>query len=280
MTAAADTALMGVPALADLLRSTDPPVLLDVRWVVGSPPLHNAYLAGHIPGAHFCDLDADLADPPGSTGRHPLPDPIKLQGRLRAWGISDNSAVVVYDGDSSVAAARAWWVLRWAGIEQVRVLNGGFAAWIAADQPIETGEVLDAAGTVVVRPGALPTLAAPEVANFANQGRLIDVRAPERFRGEIEPMDPVAGHIPGARNLPTTENNASSGALKPAVVLRKQFGAANLEAGQDPVGVYCGSGVTAAHAMLAMHEAGIDAVLYPGSWSEWVTDPSRPVAIG
>ncbi len=270
-------ALVSVAELAGLLVDDQPPVLLDVRWQLGGPAQRPAYLAGHIPGAQWCDLDRDLADPPGAAGRHPLPEPGRLQAAMRGWGIEPGSAVVVYDGANSVAAARAWWVLRWAGLSQVRVLDGGFAAWSAAGLPVQTEVESLEPGTVLVRPGSLPALDAAAAARWAGAGRLVDVRAAERFRGELEPIDPVAGHIPGAVNRPTMDNVTSSGEFQPVEALRRRFVGL---AGDQPVGVYCGSGVTAAHTVLAMHEAGLDAVLYPGSWSEWITDPNRPVATG
>jgi thiosulfate/3-mercaptopyruvate sulfurtransferase len=279
MNADANGALVAVSELAALLEAGSRPVLLDVRWQVGQPALRSDYLSGHIPGAQFCDLDADLADPPGAGGRHPLPDPQRLQQRLREWGVGADSAVIVYDGAASVSAARAWWVLRWAGLANVRVLDGGFAAWVQADRPVQTTIEVPEPGTVTVHPGTLPVLDAASAGQWASEGRLIDVRAAERYRGEVEPMDPVAGRIPGALNLPTTENVTSDGTFKSVESLRRQLAdvAANAE---RPVGVYCGSGVTAAHTMLALEVAGIDAVLYPGSWSDWITDPSRPIATG
>jgi thiosulfate/3-mercaptopyruvate sulfurtransferase len=270
-------ALVPVSELSRLLSEGRPPVLLDVRWQLGGPAQRPAYLAGHIRGAQWCDLDRDLADPPGAGGRHPLPEPARLQAAIRGWGIDPDSAVVIYDGANSVAAARAWWVLRWAGLSRVQVLDGGFAAWSAAGQPIQAEVESPAPGTVVVRPGSLPVLDAAAAASWADAGRLVDVRAAERFRGELEPIDPVAGHIPGAVNRPTMDNVGSSGEFRPAETLRDRF--AGL-AGDQPLGVYCGSGVTAAHTVLAMYEAGLDAVLYPGSWSEWITDPGRPVVTG
>ncbi|HEX4728806.1 MAG TPA: sulfurtransferase [Jatrophihabitans sp.] len=277
MNAESGRALVSVSELPQLLSDGRPPVLLDVRWQLGGPDQREAYLAAHIPGAQWCDLDRDLADPPGPGGRHPLPDPDRLQAAMRGWGIEPDSAVVVYDGANSIAAARAWWVLRWAGLSQVRVLDGGFAAWTAADQPVQTEIESPEPGAVVVRPGSLPTLDADAAARWAAAGRLVDVRAAERFRGELEPIDPVAGHIPGAVNRPTTDNVTGSGQFRSAETLRARF--AEL-ADDQPVGVYCGSGVTAAHTVLAMQQVGLDAVLYPGSWSEWITDPSRPVATG
>jgi thiosulfate/3-mercaptopyruvate sulfurtransferase len=290
--------LVGVDELATAMELRTRPVLLDVRWQVAGPSQYPLYLAGHVPGAHWCDLDADLADPPGAGGRHPLPDPDRLQARLRSWGIGPQSEVVVYDQANSVAAARAWWVLCWAGLRHVRVLDGGFEAWTRAGLPTDTEEPQPGEGTVSVQPGSMPTLDADTAAEWAGAGRLFDVRAPERFRGEVEPIDPVAGRIPGAVNLPTTANVQDSGHFLPEPALRQRFlragaahaagpgggraeatdaAAADLDA---PVGVYCGSGVTAAHTVLAMRLAGIEAALYPGSWSGWITDPSRPIETG
>jgi thiosulfate/3-mercaptopyruvate sulfurtransferase len=285
--------LTSVDELAAAIDQGARPVLLDVRWQVAGPSQYPLYLAGHLPGAHWCDLEVDLADPPGAGGRHPLPDPDRLESRLRSWGIGPESEVVVYDQANSVAAARAWWVLCWAGLRHVRVLDGGFEAWSQAGHPIDTELPQPGDGTVSVQPGSMPTLDADTAAEWAGAGRLFDVRAPERFRGEVEPIDPVAGHIPGAGHLPTTANVDASGHFLPEPALRQRFeqaGAVGVSgsstgptgtAEPDPtVGVYCGSGVTAAHTVLAMRLAGIEAALYPGSWSEWITDPSRPVATG
>jgi thiosulfate/3-mercaptopyruvate sulfurtransferase len=281
MTADPDQALVTVTELAEALREDADLVVLDVRWRFGKPPLYSDYLAGHLPGARWCDLDTDLADPAGPGGRHPLPDPARLQQAVRRWGIGRASRVVVYDGDIGMAAARAWWVLRWAGLPRVQVLDGGFAAWLAAGQPVQPGVPEVTPGDAVIRPGSLPALTAEQALALAGRGRLVDVRAGERFRGEQEPIDPVAGHIPGAANLPTTGNVDEAGRFLPVEALRRRFAELAGDAGQDePIGVYCGSGVTAAHTLLAMHQAGIPAVLYPGSWSEWITDPARPVATG
>jgi thiosulfate/3-mercaptopyruvate sulfurtransferase len=279
MTEDSRRALISPGQLAELLAADDKsekPTLLDVRWQVGMPALHDDYLAGHIPQAQFVDLDADLAGPPGAGGRHPLPDPQLLQDAVRRWGIEGNRPVVAYDGGPSIGAARAWWVLRWAGVQEVRVLDGGFAAWSAAGLPVEAGQAeTPRAGNFTIRAGALAVLSASEAAEWAAAGRLLDVRAPERFRGEVEPLDPVTGHIPGARNLPTTENLAEDGGFLSTAALAARFAGHG-----SSVGVYCGSGVTAAHTALALHEAGIEGVLYPGSWSEWITDSDRPVATG
>ncbi|MFL6162331.1 MAG: sulfurtransferase [Jatrophihabitantaceae bacterium] len=274
-------ALITVDELAEALRAGTDLVVLDVRWQFGKPPLHQDYLAGHIPGARWCDLDLDLADPPGAGGRHPLPDPGRLQQAVRRWGIGSDSRVVAYDADIGMAAARAWWVLRWAGLPRVQVLDGGLTGWLAAGQPVQAAVPEVAAGDAVLRPGSLPVLTAEDAARLAAVGRLVDVRAPERYRGEHEPIDPVAGHIPGAVNLPTTANVDAAGRFRPPAELRHRFGELTADASADnPVGVYCGSGVTAAHTALAMYEIGLPAVLYPGSWSEWITDPDRPVATG
>ncbi|MEO7261537.1 MAG: sulfurtransferase [Jatrophihabitantaceae bacterium] len=280
MTDHSPQALISVDELAASIEARTGQVLLDVRWQVAGPSQYPLYLSGHLPGAHWCDLDVDLADPPGPRGRHPLPDPDRLEARLRAWGVGPRSQIVVYDQGNSGAAARAWWVLRWAGLEQVRVLDGGFEAWQLGGHPVQTELPSPAAGTVTVRPGSTPTLDAGTAASWASAGRLFDVRAPERFRGEAEPIDPVAGHIPGALNLPTTANVQPSGHFLPEPELRRRFQEAGAADREEPVGVYCGSGITAAHTVLAMRLAGIEAVLYPGSWSEWITDPDRPIETG
>ncbi|MGI8667642.1 MAG: sulfurtransferase [Jatrophihabitans sp.] len=272
-------ALTDVDELSRALRSDAAPVLLDVRWQLGGPSQLPAYLAGHLPGARWCELDTDLADPAGPRGRHPLPDPSRLQVSMRRWGLHADSDVVVYDGGSSLSASRAWWVLRWAGQRRVRVLDGGLAAWLAASLPLQAEVEAVPPGSVSVQPGSLPTLDAAAAQAWAAEGRLVDVRAPERFRGEVEPIDPVPGRIPAAINLPSTGNLVAD-RFASVPVLRQRFAAAADTAEGKPLGVYCGSGVTAAHTVLAMHLAGVEAVLYPGSWSEWITDPGRPVEIG
>lgn len=270
--------LLGVPRLADLLAA-DPPTLLDVRWRLGDPHGHEHYLAGHLPGAAYVDLGTELAAPAGAGGRHPLPGPAVFQRAMRAHGVGDDRPVVVYDADRSVAAARCWWLLRYCGHRDVRVLDGGYAAWCAAGGPVEPGEVRPAEGDFTAEPGQLPVVAAEDVPALARRGLLLDARTPERFRGEAEPVDPVAGHIPGAVNLEADALVAEDGRFLPAALLRDRLERAGLAAGVE-VGAYCGSGVTAAHTVLALEHLGITAALYPGSWSEWVTDPSRPVATG
>lgn len=274
--------LVEVDRLAAELDDVDPPTLLDVRWRLVGPPGHDDYLAGHLPEAVFVDLDTALCGPPGAGGRHPLPDPAALQAALRAAGVRAGHPVVVYDGGDGLAAARAWWTVRWAGHRPVRLLHGGFPAWVAAGQPVSTDAPAPIPGDVVARPGDLPVLDAGQAAELAaaDDAVLLDVRAAPRYRGEVEPIDPVAGHVPGAANLPAGEYVGPDGRFPAADVLSERFAAAGVT-GARAVGAYCGSGVTAAQAVLALHLAGrTDAALYVGSWSNWVADPTRPVASG
>ncbi|MFC9188238.1 sulfurtransferase [Streptomyces cyaneofuscatus] len=254
-----------------------PPVLLDVRWQLGGPHGRPDYEAGHLPGAVFVDLDTELAGPAGSGGRHPLPDPEAFGAVMRRAGVGQDTPVVVYDGGQGWAAARAWWLLRWTGHADVRVLDGGLAAW-TGDLSTEIPE--PAEGDFRPKPGALPTLDADAAAALARTGLLLDARAAERYRGDVEPIDRVGGHIPGAVSAPTTANVAEDGRYLPAERLTERFSALGAGKGDGPVGVYCGSGVSGAHEVLALEIAGIRAALYPGSWSEWSADPARPVATG
>lgn len=272
---------MSAEALAALLEGGAGPLPLDVRWRLGTTAaeLRAEYLAGHLPGAPLVDLDADLADPPGPRGRHPLPDPERFGAAMRRLGVGATRPVVVYDDGAGLTAARAWWLLRHHGHRDVRLLDGGLHAWRDAGLPLEAGPVEPPPGDFTPSPGVLPVLDAPAAARLARGGVLLDARAAERYRGEVEPVDPVAGHIPGAVSAPTVENAGTSGRFLDAGVLRSRF--ATLGAvGGAVVGVYCGSGVNAAHEVLALALAGVDAALYPGSWSEWVADPARAVATG
>lgn len=262
------------------LHTDHPPIVLDVRWRLGGPDGHPDYVAGHIPGAVFVRLDEDLAahgDP--RAGRHPLPEAAAFQVSARRWGIDDGDTVVVYDDWQGYGAARAWWMLRDAGLD-ARVLDGGLAAWRAAGLPLEQGEIVPAPGGVTLHPGRMPQLTIDEAAALAASadGVLMDARAGERYRGETEPIDPRAGHIPGAISAPTSENVNVDGTLRTAAELEARFAALGI--GDGPVGVYCGSGVSAAQEVLALAVAGRDAALYPGSWSEWSQHPDRPVATG
>ncbi|HVC04193.1 MAG TPA: sulfurtransferase [Candidatus Acidoferrales bacterium] len=265
--------------LAARLASNPRPLLLDVRWALGGPPGLGEYRIAHIPGAQFVDLDRDLSAPPGA-GRHPLPDAASFEAAMRRHGVSMSRPVVVYDASTGTSAARAWWLLRYFGHPDVALLDGGFAAWTASGLPVAEGDDAGVpAGDFVAAPGALPLLDAAGAAAMAARGVLVDARAPERFRGDVEPVDPVAGHIPGARNLPAQQTLGADGKLLPPEALRDRFAAVGVRAG-DPVGVYCGSGVVATQEVFAMAVAGIEAALYPGSWSEWITDPSRPIEKG
>jgi thiosulfate/3-mercaptopyruvate sulfurtransferase len=300
---AAATLLTDVASLAAELASGTPPALLDVRWRLGGPPGIESYRAGHLPGAVYVDLDTDLAAPPGAGGRHPLPAAADFAAAMRRAGVRAGHPVVVYDDGDSTIAARAWWVLRYFGHDQVRVLDGGFRAWAAAGQPVTTDEPDVAAGDFAADPGHLPVLDAAGAAALARSGVLLDARAGERYRGETEPIDPVAGHIPGAVSAPTAGNVAQDGRFLPPAGLRRRFAELGIVADPTPdgaasaapvgtdaaaasgdaapaVGAYCGSGVTAAHEVLALTLAGIPAALYVGSWSGWTADPSRPVATG
>ena len=276
--------LMSAERLAELPEAEL--VILDVRWRLGGPPGRADYDAAHVPGAVFVDLDTELADPPGPGGRHPLPDPARLQAVLRRAGVRADTSVVAYDDGNGAVAARAWWLLRWAGMpaDQVAVLDGGWAAWVADGRPTTAEPAQRAAGDIVVHPGAMPVLDADEVAALARSGVLLDARAAPRYRGEIEPVDPKAGHIPGARNLPATEITGPDGRVRAPAELAERF-AARGAAGARPVAAYCGSGVNAAALVLAAEHAGLRSpdhpvALFPGSWSQWSSDPSRPVATG
>jgi thiosulfate/3-mercaptopyruvate sulfurtransferase len=256
--------------------ASDSPVLLDVRWALGDPHGEQHYRDGHLPGAVYVDLETELSGPkaPGA-GRHPLPSIGQIEAAARRWGIT--RSVVVYDNTGGLAAARAWWLLRWAGVPEVLILDGGLAAWRAAGHAVATGEARRRpASDIKLDGGHLPTLTADEAAALPATGTLLDARAGERYRGEVEPVDPRAGHIPGAVSAPTTGNLRDGVPLfKAADELRERFAGVS-----GPVGVYCGSGVTAAHEIAALAVAGIDAALYPGSWSAWSSDPDRPAAVG
>jgi len=272
--------LVDAVALAAELAGDEPPVLLDVRWALGRTDGHEQYLAGHLPAAVYVDLDTELAAPASPQGgRHPLPDVAALEDAARRWGVREGAPVVAYDASGGTAAARAWWLLRWAGVADVRLLDGGLDAWTAAGLSLEPGEVTAEPGDVVLRPGALATVDADEAAAWPQRGPLLDARAAERYAGEVEPVDPRAGHVPGALSAPTVQNLAADGTFLPAETLRERFAGLGAVPGA-PVAVYCGSGVTAAHEVAALASIGIEAALYPGSWSQWSNDPARPVATG
>ncbi|WP_156687417.1 sulfurtransferase [Mycobacterium sp. Marseille-P9652] len=274
---ARDEVLISAAELAALIDSGDPVTLLDVRWRLDEPDGRAAYLQGHLPGAVYASLDDDLSDHSvAGRGRHPLPSGRHLQAAARRWGIDQGSPVVVYDDWNRAGSARAWWVLTSAGLERVRILDGGLAAWRSAGGALETGPIEPTPGNVTVRhddlySGGRPTLTAEQTGAVT----LLDARAPERFRGDVEPIDPVGGHIPGASNLPSAEVLREDGTFVDDVGRLLPADGADGE-----VGVYCGSGVTAAVVIAALAAAGRDAALYPGSWSEWCSEPARPVARG
>ena len=268
--------LISPAVLAGEVAGEPPPVLLDVRWRLGGPPGLDSYRAGHLPGAVFVDLDRDLAAPPGPAGRHPLPDPAAFTDAMRAAGVSQDRPVIVYDERDATAAARGWWLLRYYGHEDVRVLDGGYQAWLAAGLPVSAADPAGRPGDFTARPGHMPVLDAAGAESVARTGLLLDARAGERYRGEQEPIDPVAGHIPGAVSAPAVANVNPDGTFRTTAELTARFTAL----GAGPVGAYCGSGVTAAHEVLALALAGLPAALYVGSWSNWITDPARPVATG
>jgi thiosulfate/3-mercaptopyruvate sulfurtransferase len=254
---------------SDLAQMLGEVAVLDVRWQLGRTDGHEDYLAGHVPGAAYVDLTTDLANPPGARGRHPLPDPQRFASAMRRCGVRNDRAVVVYDANASTSATRAWWLLRHHGHPDVRVLDGGWPAWLRAGGPVEAGAPPLPEGDFRGSPGRLPVVDADGAAELAEHGRLLDARAPERFRGETEPVDPVAGHIPGALNVPTAANLHEDGTFRPLAELASVYEAAGA-LGERPVGVYCGSGVTATHDVFVLDLLGRSAALYPGSWSEWV----------
>ena len=278
--------LLTAQQLAERLSTPDLRIL-DCRFALDNPAVgRSRYAEGHIPGARFADLEQDLSGPvvKGATGRHPLPDPARLQERLREWGVNQDSTVLLYDDGPGAFAARAWWLLAWLGKRDgVYLLDGGFQAWQAAGLPVTTQIDEPARGNFTARPDASLVLDADSLSRRLRDPALtlIDARALPRFRGEVEPLDPVAGHIPGACCAPFTDNLGADGRFLPPAQLRQRF--ERLLAGRSPdqLVAYCGSGVTACHNLFAMSLAGLPlAPLYAGSWSEWITDPARPVATG
>lgn len=260
--------------------TADPPLLLDVRWSLGGPPGKEAYERGHLPGAVFVDLDRDLAGPPGNRGRHPLPDPAAFTAAMRRAGLRAAWPVVVYDGGDAMGAARAWWCLTYFGHGNVRVLDGGYQAWVGAGRPVTVTAPVPEVGDFTAEPGYLPLVDAEGAAALAHDGVLLDARSGERYRGEAEPVDEVAGHIPGAVSAPGgTENLDAAGRFLEPGVLRARFAALGAD-GSGQVGAYCGSGVTAANQVLALRLVGVPAALYAGSWSDWIAKGDRPVARG
>jgi thiosulfate/3-mercaptopyruvate sulfurtransferase len=261
------------------------PVMLDCSFDLADVNAGEAaFAAGHLPGARYAHLDRDLCGPkttrgPIDGGRHPLPAREAFAATLAQWGVAADTQVVAYDAQGGPYAARAWWLLRWLGHTEVAVLDGGLAAWQSAGGPLEQGVTPHAPAPhgYPLRPPGMPTVEASMIVAEPGGALLIDARAPERYRGEVEPLDTQAGHIPGARNRFFKDNLDERGRFRPADDLRRVFAAFGTAPGS--IAHYCGSGVTACHNVLAMEAAGLPgSALYPGSWSEWSADPSRPIA--
>jgi thiosulfate/3-mercaptopyruvate sulfurtransferase len=280
---ARDQVLITATELAALIEAGDPVTILDVRWRVDDPDGRAAHLEGHIPGAVYVSLDDELSDHTiAGHGRHPLPSGRDLEAAARAWGIRHDALVVVYDDWNRAGSARAWWVLTAAGLDNVRILDGGLTAWRSAGHRLETGPVNPAPGNVTVPQddlyaGSRPTLTAQQAGT--GTVTLLDARAPERFRGDVEPLDPVAGHIPGAKNLPSGAVLAADGTFLGDHALSQLLSGRGIER-HGAVGAYCGSGVTATITIAALTAMGREVALYPGSWSEWSSDPAHAVERG
>jgi thiosulfate/3-mercaptopyruvate sulfurtransferase len=272
---------------SDLAGHTSDPrwLVVDCRSDLLKPATAlEAYKAGHIPGAIYASLDRDLAaHVTPSTGRHPLPAPEVFAATLGSWGVDENTMVVAYDADTGAYAARLWWMLRWVGHERTAVLDGGYKAWTAAGLPTSTEIPHRAPTRFIPRVDRSKIVDAGEVADRVarDDWRVLDARAPERFAGAVEPIDAVAGHVPGARNHPFSTDLGSDGRFLGASELRTRFENSQAGVADDHTIVMCGSGVTACHLLLALEVAGKPgARLYAGSWSEWIRDPSRPVIKG
>jgi thiosulfate/3-mercaptopyruvate sulfurtransferase len=267
--------------LAGLLEEDDV-VVVDCRFDLMNPPQGRAaWAAGHIPGAHYASLDEDLAAPATpDSGRHPLPEAGTFSALLSLWGVGEDTLVVAYDASGGAIAARLWWLMRWAGHSRAALLDGGFPAWEAAGLPVNQSEPRAGHGQFRFETGQMPTLEVADIQEKLTRGTLtlMDARDPVRFAGGHEPIDPVAGHVPGALNRPFNLNLDEHGCFRDPQGLREEF--ESLLAGRPAaIASMCGSGVTACHNLFAMELAGLPAAaLYVGSWSGWITDPARPVA--
>ncbi len=278
------TTLVSTELLARHLADPDW-IVVDCRFTLTDPEAgRRAYDAGHIPGARYAHLEADLSGAKtGRNGRHPLPQPEVLAAKLGAWGVGQTSQVVVYDDSFGAMAVRLWWLLRWLGHDAVALLDGGLPKWQREGRPVTTERphIIPAEFVPRVRGEMAVDAASLQAALERDAVLLIDARAEMRFSGEREPLDPVAGHVPGAVNLPFEDNLDMAGTMLPAEALRDMYGGVLNGRAPREVVLMCGSGVTACHNLLAMEIAGLGgAKLYPGSWSEWIADPSRPVATG
>lgn len=255
--------------------------VLHVNWTPVAPTGDAEQLSGHILGAVIVDSETELASHgPATLGRHPLPSAEALTASARRWGLNPGDSVVAYDTDGNLGAARLWWLLKDAGFERVRLLDGGLTAWVASGYELETRPTPNPEpGSVTLTPGSMPRVELDGVAAFAREHVLLDARSHARYAGETEPIDPVAGHIPGAKSLPTNENLDEEGYFRTDDELTAQFETVGALSG-SPVAVYCGSGITASHEIFALALTGVQAALYPGSWSQWSNHPELPVATG
>ena len=286
---ARDKVLITAGQLAEHIAAGEPVTLLDVRWRLDAPDGHDAYLAGHLPGAVYVSLEDELSDATVTgRGRHPLPTGRNLEAAARRWGVRREKLTVAYDDWNRAGSGRAWWLLTASGLTNVRILDGGLAAWVAAGGELQTGEVTAEPGNVTVLhedmyDSSRPTLTAEQVGEVT----LLDARPAERFRGDgDEPAGAVSGHIPGAKSLPFAALLDADGtflgddALAGLLAERGVGGDGDGGGGEGPVGAYCGSGISATVVVAALAALGRPAALYPGSWSEWSSDPTHPVARG
>ncbi|KAA9111433.1 sulfurtransferase [Microbacterium rhizomatis] len=272
------TPLISVGALAERIPRGSVR-LLDVRWRLDAPEGRVSYVSAHLPGAVYVDLEHELAQRGHpELGSYPPPTFAQLERSVRRWGIDQGDVVVAYDDNDGVPAARAWWLLRRQGFE-VRVLDGGLRAWVAEGLPIEQGDVAPPPGNAQIADVDPGVASIDDAARAPRRGFLVDVRSPEHYRGRVSGRDPVAGHIPGAINLPTVAHISSIGTLKSAEEIRATVAAAGIDARSDIV-LYCGTGIASAHSALALASAGIETRIFTGSWSQWALLSSRPVAVG
>ncbi|HEX6527851.1 MAG TPA: rhodanese-like domain-containing protein [Streptosporangiaceae bacterium] len=268
--------------LAATLRSARPPTVLDVRWTHGIGSNESEYLRGHVPGASFVDLDAELCGPADDSGKRPIPQPDTFTTAMQRHGVCSSRPVVVYDADDSSAAARAWWLLRYFGHSDVSVLDGGYSAWSRCSDAVKTGHLrFGKYGDFVAVPGGMPVCDAEGAAALARSGILLDARRRELYLGGIKSGDRAGGHIPGALSAPTFEYSNPDGTFRSTdalIGLLKMYGVSRES--DAPIGVYCGTGISATHTVLALAKIGLTVALYPGSWSHWLADPTRPIARG
>ena len=271
--------LIGAHELASEIDSGRRVRLLDVRWRLNAPEGRPAYLAGHLPGAVYVDLERELSQPGHpEVGRYPVPRLEDLEQSARRWGLDDGDQVVVYDDNDAVAAARAWWLLRRRGVA-VRVLDGGIRSWVAAGFQVQRGDVLPRPGDITLLDVDAGVATIDDAARAPSEGYLVDVRAPEHYRGLSAGQDAAAGHIPGALNIPTVAHIARDGTLRPPDEIRSTIIAATVDP-EAPIVLYCSTGIASAHSALAFALAGVDARIFIGSWSQWSLASSRPVAVG